>query len=443
MLAAFLCSSALSGCVAVSNPVANGIPVRRLPPELFTDTKEDQVTIPLSLLRQKPPDVYRLGAGDVLGIWVEGVLGERTQLPPVHFPESADLQPAMGFPIPVREDGTIALPLVPAIKVEGMTERQAEEAVRQEYTVKQQILQPGRDRIIVSVIRRRQYRVLVVREEAGQGAPAGTGYQAGRSVSFNLGGGSQYGVTGRSQGFAIDLAAYENDLMNALARTGGLPGFESSNEVLIERASSRPDAKDLLDDPANRLTPGHPLSAAALAGQITRIPLRLRQGEPPPFKPEDILLNTGDIVYVQARGPEVFYTGGLLPPGEFMLPRDYDLDVVEVVARVGGALVSNLNANNISGQVTSIGLGSPNPSLLTVVRRTPGGGQVLIKVDLNRAVREPDERLLIQAGDVLILQETPSEAITRYVTQNLFNFNMISRVITGQKTNAFININTP
>ena len=76
-----------SGCAAISNPVANGIPVDRLPPELLAESKEGMQTIPLSLLRQKPPTAYQLGPGDVLGIWIEGVLGEKGQPPPTRLPD--------------------------------------------------------------------------------------------------------------------------------------------------------------------------------------------------------------------------------------------------------------------------------------------------------------------------------------------------------------------
>ena len=52
-----------------------------------------------------------------------------------------------------------------------------------------------------------------------------------------------------------------------------------------------------------------------------------------------------------------------------------------------------------------------------MLRRTAGGGQLTIKVDLNQAMRDPRENLLVQTGDVLLLQETPNEAMTRYFSQ--------------------------
>jgi len=54
---------------------------------------------------------------------------------------------------------------------------------------------------------------------------------------------------------------------------------------------------------------------------IIRIPIRTRGGEPLSFGPKDIILEDGDIVMVQARQPQFFYTGGLLPSSEIPLPR--------------------------------------------------------------------------------------------------------------------------
>src|SRR5260370_37925416 len=115
---------------------------------------------------------------------------------------------------------------------------------------------------------------------------------------------------------------------------------------------------------------------AGLGGQVIRIPLRLRPGEELPFKPEDVILHTGDIVFIEARDTELFYTAGLLPPGEHVLPRDHDLDAVQAVAQVRGPLVNGgVSVNNLAGNILTPGIGFPSPSLLMVLRRTPGGGQ--------------------------------------------------------------------
>jgi hypothetical protein len=230
----------------------------------------------------------------------------------------------------------------------------------------------------------------------------------------------------------LELPAYQNDVLNALTRTGGLPGLESTQEVIVQRGYWDGDS-----DPMTGIH-GHPSQADLMnrgedgnenRRRIIRIPIQTRSGEPLPFQPEDIILQSGDIVLVQAREPEFYYTGGLLPADEVPLPNDYDLTVVEAVLKVRGPLLNGgINASNLNGAVIQAGVGNPSPSLLSVLRETPGGGQVTIRVDLNEAVRDPRENLLVQAGDVLILQETPDEAVTRYFTQ-VFQINLFTRFL--------------
>jgi hypothetical protein len=174
------------------------------------------------------------------------------------------------------------------------------------------------------------------------------------------------------------------------------------------------------------------------------IPIRTRKGEPPvPFRPEDVILNDGDILYVRARELELFYTAGLIPPGEYILPRDYDLDVVEALARVRGPMVNGAFAqNNLSGNILAAGIGSPSPSLVNVLRKTRGGGQVNIRVDLNSALRDRRERVIVQAGDVLVLQETVGEALTRYFTTNV-NFRFMGFLINRRDATLTNTISVP
>jgi len=76
--------------------------------------------------------------------------------------------------------------------------------------------------------------------------------------------------------------------------------------------------------------------------------------------------------------------------------------------RVGGPLTSGgLNTANISGTLIQPGFGFPSPTLVSIIRKTQGGGQYTIRVDLDLAQRDRRERILIQPKDLLILQETP------------------------------------
>jgi protein involved in polysaccharide export with SLBB domain len=397
-----------SGCAALTNPVADGIPVSRLPDEVLGESREALRPIPLNLLGQDQPEVYRLAAGDILGMVIEGVLGERNAPPPVHM-ERDEGTPSIGYPIPVREDGTVTLPFIEPIKVAGLTLIEAQELVRKAYTVKKEILKTGTERIMVTLMRSRRYHVLVVREDGGSaGVPAGPQLNGGGGVGGYL----TVGASHRGSGTSLDLPAYENDVLNALTRSGGLPGTDAKNEVLVLRKPRRGDPK------------GTP--------QVIRIPLRLRPGEPVPFRPEDVVLVSGDTVFVESRESEVFYTAGLLGSGQFPLPRDYDLDVLQAIATIRGPLINGgFSQTLFNSSSTNTGAGNPSPSLVTVLRRTANGGQIPIRVDLNAAFRDPRERLRIQPADIIVLQETPEEAITRYVTQ-IFRLEFLSGVLTGK-----------
>src|SRR5437016_2712714 len=78
-VAACLCG----GCAALTNPVADGIPVRRLPEEVLGRPKTELHPVPLTMLRQRDPGEYRLDRGDVLGVYVENLLGNPNQPIPV------------------------------------------------------------------------------------------------------------------------------------------------------------------------------------------------------------------------------------------------------------------------------------------------------------------------------------------------------------------------
>ena len=98
-----------------------------------------------------PPD-YRISAGDILGIYIEGVLGRSEDPVPLIFGDrERGLMPFMGYPVLVEGDGAIWLPLVPPITVSGKSLREIREMVRNEYTENRRILPPERARIIVTL----------------------------------------------------------------------------------------------------------------------------------------------------------------------------------------------------------------------------------------------------------------------------------------------------
>jgi hypothetical protein len=81
--------------------------------------------------------------------------------------------------------------------------------------------------------------------------------------------------------------------------------------------------------------------------------------------------------------------------------------------------------------------------LLAVIRRTPSGGQVPIIVDLREAVLHPEERIVVRAGDILLLQEKPGEAMTRYFTQTFFNFEFVWKAFQSSHTLGVVDTAAP
>ncbi len=423
-LALWICALAAliqTGCASFSNPVANGIPVRLLPDELLAETKEDYQQIPLTLLRQSRPDQYLLGPRDTLGIYIEGILGTEETAPPVNIPASPDLPPSIGYPFPIRQDGTVSLPYVGAVEVAGLTVEDAEKKVVAIYSEKD-ILRVEDKRILVTLLRPRHIRVLVLREDAQQAQVSlqTSSLRGFGTTQTTLGGGRQ------AEGQILELPAYENDVLNALAQTGGLPGLESTQEVIVQRGYWNTEL-----DPAceHRSYPSKADTSSDGDRRVVRIPLRTKPGEPLQFRPKDVVLNNGDIVVVRGRDPEFYYTGGILISSELPLPNDYDLTVVEAILKARGTLNNGgINSGNFNGALVGAGVGNPSPSLLTVLRKTPLGGQLAIRVDLNEALRDPRENILVQADDVLLLQETHNEAFTRYMSQ-VFQLNFFGRFI--------------
>lgn len=427
-----------TGCSTLLSPVS-GVPAHRLPPEFLAKPKNNLIPIDISRLRQDPPREYLLDAEDILGVYIEGVLGDTENLPPVHFPEGeSDLPPALGYPVPVREDGSLLLPLVPPLPVRGLTLGQATDLLRKAYTVDREILQPGKDRIIVTLIKERTYSITVIRQD---------GAVSERAMAARQGLGDR-GLLAASRGEVISLAAYRNDVLHALARTGGLPGPEARNEVKVLRGNSMQARQR--DEFVRRFyqemcDTGPCLCAPPLPDDpnILSIPLRLPPGEIPTFRPEDVVLKDGDIVLIESRETEVFYTGGLLGAGEYPLPRDYDIDVLTALAAVGPGLGSQMGGGGRGGGMGGGGfggmggsfassLGGVPPGQLLVLRKTPCGGQIIIDVNMNRAINDPRARPLIVAGDILILRYRPEEEALNFGLGTFFTFG-IAQLLNGNR----------
>jgi hypothetical protein len=640
-----------SGCAAF-RPM-HGVPARYLPTDMKIGDRSHRRTIDLSLLRQTPPQAHLIDSGDVLGIYVEGFVGKSTDPAPVFFPQNNDSPPSFGHPYPVREDGTISLPVVGSLSVRGLTLTQAEDRVKQAYLAPRQLIRPDYHRVQVNLQRPRQYRVLVIRQDS-RNEPQSNAFFGQLNI----------GMVKRGTGKVVNLPVYSNDVLNALTATDGLPGLDAENAVYVIRRrgpslggaldprwptdllpslmspgastetpiirgqspdesaylhssnirqarylgppqapvqqvmAAQPGYSNGMDPrmgasglPANAsleppriwpdravsvaydpsyppgydnfgpgapggaipypqgnsfaptgptpiapngptwngnpaetpnqdvrpyqqpnqqpypqtypgpapagppmgyptgqppldnrpagpaeapmgmphqgtpqgaqpgglpagsvlsapmgnhsftpvpdrglgMDPGLPLESGhgvlggdGLEGRhVIKIPIRLGPGETADIRPEDVVLYDGDIVFIESRDTEVFYTGGLLGGGQYTLPRDYDLDILQALslAQSRGVMGSTRSVGGISALNNDVSI---SPSTAIVLRKLPDGGEIPVKIDLYRARTDLSERIVIQPGDYILLQYTPLEAIAAFFERHLLETALFS-----------------
>ena len=349
-------------------------------------------------LRRTPPEQYVLSKGDVLGIYIQGITGDAAVPPPVNFADQ-DSQPAIGYPVPIRDDGYISLPLIAPIRVTGLTVGEAEAKIVRSYTQDKEILLEGNEKIIVTLMQRRTYNILVIREDGG------TTNNNSRGLNRN----EIYIDEGLStESFSIELPAYENDVLHALSETGGMPGESARNEIVILRGAmnggQNPNA--IVRAVGQAI---HNQSQTLEGANVVRIPIRGDIGSFPQLSEDDITLEDGDVVFIKGRQRDVFYTGGLLEGGRFPLPRDYDIDVLEAMAMAGGSVSASAGSG---GNGAFSGIGNILPATQVTVLRKCGCEQVAIDVDLRYALAEPCERVIVQPGDLIILEYRKNELLT-------------------------------
>jgi protein involved in polysaccharide export with SLBB domain len=410
---------ASSGCMSISRKYPTVVPANRLEKDFMYETKATKADVPFAALGQDKPISHKVGAGDTLTVFVYGVFPPNVEDVPIiqrnqsvnqrYYPPNGNLEtPAVGVPVVVDADGAIALPLIGNLGVDGMTVTEIIEAIREAYS-KQGILEPGRERIMVNMIIPRVHRVVVMRQDTPN--PQVALVPPGQVDHIH-----------RGSGDVIDLPVYENDVLHALAATGGLPGTDAANEVWVIRRKAVSNGLIGLEQLSDLTSSYDP---KACDPNIIRIPLRVNAGCASTFSPEDVILNEGDVVYLPRR-VEYFYTGGLLRGAKIPLPRDEDIDALEAVALANGSVQGPLGQG---GQM--LATGSPGyiikPTKLIVLRKLPGGEQLPIEVDLCRAAKDPRERVYIQHGDMLLLKFRPHEA----VLNGTLNFFTPSILFTG------------
>ncbi|QDT17764.1 polysaccharide biosynthesis/export family protein [Alienimonas californiensis] len=439
--------AAITGCQAM-HPL-DGVPAERLADSFRTPVRTPRRPIDPSLLGQPRPSVYRLDTGDVLGVFAPALYGDGgLGSPPVVVAETTlNLIPGQGFPHQVGRDGAVHLPFLGPVLVRGLTLEEARgrivDLIRTQFEIDRSKEDPI---VLLSVLKERTISVVVFRNETG---PDG-------AVDNNVAG--QGGERFDSPtGEVVELPAYQNDVLHALAATGGTPSLEGDVCVTVARAGGlrltgcgpggcQPAGNfgGAADEMAFGPIGGHsvgPALAPTLAGaptvdgpQVVKIPMQLLPGQPPGFCHSDVILKDGDAVYVDSRTKDVFYTGGLLGPGSFRLPRDEDIDVLEALAVVQGQRQSVGTTRALTGNSVLSRDVTAGASSLIILRERPDGTRLRIEVDLRDAVVDPRQRILIRPQDYLILQYRKGEAFVAG-----FERFFIEGIVQGVSTGIFFN----
>ncbi len=178
-----------------------------------------------------------------------------------------------------------------------------------------------------------------------------------------------------------ELPRSSSDLVKALAMAGGLTE-EAGTEVEIIRQPP----------PATAMAPGGvtPVSyQAPAAPQAVRVDMTQIAAAP-----SDYRLGDRDMVMVLPRDKEMLYVTGLVTkPGQFELPRDQEVRLLDAIAMGGG-------------------MSSPVADRVLIIRRVPGRPEpVPIQASLRVAKADGRENLVLGAGDVVSVEQTPATAM--------------------------------
>ena len=197
-----------------------------------------------------------------------------------------------------------------------------------------------------------------------------------------------------------------SDLVSALAAAGGL-NKEAGTEIEIIRhprfqlAENSP-AEGAADSSDVQLASyGQPVQQGAAPGrwipaQTTRIDLKAGQS----FAGIDYRLDDRDIIRVVPKENDMIHVAGLVyKPGQFELPTDQDLRLLDAIALAGGE-------------------SSPVADKVFVIRHIQGQSQPLvIQASIKEAKRNGLENLRIAAGDTITIEHTPATAVVETLSK--------------------------
>lgn len=400
-----------TGCQTVDE---GAYPVCNIPPEYAVKRRTLETPIDVRLL-DRPAEVdHIIDDGDTLGIYIADILGTRDELPAVDYPNfrlrNGPVEPYVGQPVRVQNNGTIHLPYLKPLEVKGMTLAEVRAEIILKYVYEKQMITEGTEHVEVSMIAPRAHRIHVVRQDTRYNVP---GLQ--RSDQFE--------ISRRWAGSTLYLEKADCTVLTALMRTGGMPGIDARNEIWVMKGLKPEECEKYVPPTSWTLAGEMPMVLTDEDSRIIRIPLEIVPGEPPPFDTNDIVLEDGDVVFLPRRDGDVFLTGGLLGGGRYPLNRDRDLDILEAMAATTGNTLGPVGSPKTATQFRSGPGNVIAPSNVVIVRRIADDQQIKITVDLKKALSDPSERILIAPGDLIILRYRPREIVVNTLL-NLTDFSL-------------------
>lgn len=176
-------------------------------------------------------------------------------------------------------------------------------------------------------------------------------------------------------------------------------------------------------DKSQLLSPAHTDPASRHPNAI-RIPLSVASCQKVNVSEQDIVLEDGDIVLVESRNDEYFITGGLLGGGQYSLPRDRDIDIIDAILLADTySRSSQINQpTRAIGGVSVLNRDVTVGASRVIVERQLAGGQThQFRISLYKAMRDPSQRILIEPGDRLFLEYTLPESIFAFAERHILD----------------------
>ena len=318
---------------------STGIRASRLPDNLRAARRERASVMDFSRVTTAGVKESTIGPRDLLKITVSSGRDQEKSSPVV---------------VRVSEDGTVDVPLIGRTHVGGLEAHVAGQAIAQAGVERQIYIRP----------------YVTVEIES----------KAMRNVTV-LGAVNEPGVH--------ELPYGNCNLVTALAAAGGL-SEEASTEVEIIRQPSDELVGRTANNPADIQLASHQTGLANHQIDVMRI--NLTEGQLPTTA--DTRLTDRDIVKVIPKAKEmVFVTGLVRTPGQYELPADQDVHLLDAVAMAGGE-------------------SSPVADKILVIRRVKSQPRpVLINASLVAAKKDGRENIRLAPGDTISIEQTPTTVV--------------------------------